>query len=152
VLNLKQLVLRWDYTMGIRDILKDSPDPANLLLIDEHDLETELGGCSSLQYMFSELALDAENIYNESTLTLETHELQLAQKFREEKDKLTETDIKRMFRGDELWLTLKRQNNTDEIKYKKLEKAAKAFEKKNDACRSLNARQLFKAGKGMQDL
>lgn len=144
--------------MGIRDVLKGNPDPANLLVIDEHDLETELASCSSLQYMFSELALDAENIYNESTLTLETHELVLAQKFKNDyqpekkSDKLMETDIKRMFRGDELWLQLKRQNNTDEITYKKLEKAAKAFEKKNDACRSINSRQLYKSGKGMQDI
>jgi len=134
--------------MSVRQLVKDNPDPVALLEINEHDLTTELASCAALQHMYSELALDAEEIYMESTLTLERHELDLAQNYKakwepsKKSDKLTETEIKRSYRGDDTWLKLKKQNNKDEINYKKLENASKAFANKNDACRSINARQL----------
>lgn len=129
-----------------------------LLSINEHDLETELASCSSLYYMFSELALEAEQLYNESTTILERHELELANKFKQEysprgkTDKLMESDIKRMFRGDEQWNQLKKEENRLYMNFKKMEKAAKAFEMKSQNCMSINKRQLYKAGKGMDDV
>jgi len=137
----------------VKELIENDPDPMKWLEINEHDIEAELASCPAFYYMFSALALDAEKLFNDSKITLEQHELVLSTKFRKEypsqvkSDKLMESDIKRMFRGDEIWLLLKKENNKNEIEYKKLEKAAKAFEMKSDDCRSLSSRQ--KTEKGM---
>ena len=133
-------------------------DVRKLLQINDQNLEEELSSCPSLYYMFAELALEAEQIYNTAVMSLEHYELELANKFKTlyypkgKSDKLTETEIKRMYRGDEKWSLLKIEELKCHMNYKKLEKAAKAFEMKSQNCMSINKRQLYKAGKGMEDI
>lgn len=133
-------------------IFPDKNDPNvnvnNLLSIDENNLEQDLASCASLYYTFSEYALEAENIYNDAVSAIEHHELELANRFRSEfqpkksADKLNEADIKRMFRGDDKWNLLKKEVNKCYVNFKKMEKAAKAFEMKSTNCQSINKRQL----------
>ena len=133
-------------------------DVKKLLQINDQNLEEELSSCPSLYYMFSELALEAEAIYNTAVMSIEHHELELANKFKSlhdpknKTDKITETEIKRMYRGDEKWTLLKTEELKCHMNYKKLEKAAKAFEMKAQSCMSINKRQLYKAGRGMDDV
>jgi len=126
------------------------------LSINELDVETELCSVASSYYRFSSIANDAELIFQKRELQLETLEVDLAKAIKEallaegvKADKITETEIKRRFRKDEKWLRLKHELLEAESDYKKLEKAAKAFDMKSQNCMSLNKRQLFKASKGM---
>ncbi len=138
--------------------MKDEINIKELLQINELNLDEELAGCSYLYFMFSDLAIDAELIHNKAELALENHELDLANKYKavhkpkNNQDKLTETEIKRMYRGDEKWTLLKQEQMKCYANFKKLEKAAKAFEMKSQNCMSINKRQLFKAGQGMEEL
>lgn len=140
-------------------MIKDKEiDVIKLLAINEQNLEEEMASCPSLYYMFSELALESEQIYNTAIMALEHYELELANKFKNlhepkgKSDKLTETEIKRTYRGDEKWTLLKTEEFKCHMNYKKLEKAAKAFEMKSQSCMSINKRQLYKAGRGMEDI
>lgn len=126
------------------------------LTINELDLDTELAVSASNYYRFASLANDAELIYQKKELDLEVYEVQLAKdiktellKDRSKSDKITETEIKREFRKDNIWLKLKNMALEAQNSYKKLEKAAKSFEMKSQSCMSLNKRQLYKANKGM---
>src|SRR5574338_597728 len=93
-------------------------DVDNLLHINPDELEEDIKSCPSWHYFFGELAVTAEELYNRAVLELETHELKLSQKFKAEfaesqkgskfkPETLGETEIKRMFRGDEEWRKLK---------------------------------------------
>ena len=126
------------------------------ITINELDLETELASVASFYYRFSALANDAELIYQRAELELEKYEVDLAKAIRKQlleegmkADKITESEIKRAFRKDDNWLRLKNTVMEAESDYKKLEKAAKAFDMKSQNCMSLNKRQLYKASKGM---
>lgn len=127
------------------------------ITINELDLETELATVASYYYRFSAIACDAEIAFQKAELELEKYEVELAKKIKKElstedrpkSDKITETEIKREFRGDANWLKLKEIVLELEANYKKVEKAAKAFDMKSQNCMSLNKRQLFKVSKGM---
>lgn len=145
-----------------KDMTDDIYDPRNirqLLKINELNLEEELSTVASFYFSFSDLANDAEAYYKKSILELESLEVDLSRKIKEEllaegvkQDKITETEIKRRFRKDQIWMTLKTKELDAYTAYRKLEKAAKAFEMKSQNCMSINKRQLYKAGRGMEDL
>lgn len=138
--------------------MSEPVDVHKVLSVNQLSLEDELASCPGLYHMFATLAIDAELMHSKAELALENHELELANKFkkldpaRTKQDKLTETEIKRMYRGDEKWTRLKEEERKCYANYKKLEKAAKAVEMKNQSCMSINKRQLFKAGRGMEDI
>lgn len=128
-------------------------DIDKLLAINEGDLISELATCPGYYSLLSQLALQAEEIYNKAVLAVEHYELDLANKFKyihkeEQKDSqyklvpLTETEIKRMFRGDDKWNLLKNEELKCETNYKTMEKSAKAMEMKHQSCMSINKRQI----------
>lgn len=126
------------------------------LTVNELDLDTELASTAALYYRFSSLATDAELIFQKKELQLEKHEVDLAKHIKSclikegsKVEKITETEIKRLFRNSDTWLRLKEEVLEAECNFKKLEKAAKSFDMKSQNCMSLNKRQLFKASKGM---
>jgi hypothetical protein len=89
-------------------------------------------------------------------LEMEIYEVQLAKDIRSQllaegykADKITESEIKRHFRKDSVWLVLKNKSLEADSNYKKIEKAAKGFEMKSKNLISLNYRQVYKASKGM---
>lgn len=124
------------------------------LTINELNVEDELATCPYFYYRFADLAIDAEREYNQAVLILEQYEASLAITIKMrlssgKNDKITETEIKRNYRDDEKWRALKAKELDTETKFKKLDKAAKAFDMKNQSLMSLNKRQLFKVSKGM---
>jgi hypothetical protein len=129
---------------------------AEYLTINELNLEDELATCARYYYLYADLATDAERAYNEAVMILEQYEATVSKTIKirllsegNKREKITETEIKRCYREDDRWKELKIQELEAEIRFKKLEKAMKAFEMKNQSCMSLNKRQLFKASKGM---
>lgn len=129
-----------------------------LLTVNEHDLESELATCANYYYMFCDLTYDAELEYNQAVLDTEILEANLAKDYKDafsptsKTDKLTETEIKRMYRQDTQWLKLKRIELDKFTNFKKMEKAAKAMEMKSNTCMSINKRQIYKAEKGMETI
>lgn len=131
-------------------------DISSILVVNELDIETELSYCASHYYRFASLADEAELIAQKCKLDLEVFEVQLAKDIRKQlledgykADKITESEVKREFRSNKLWLALKNKAIDAECDHKKLEKAAKGFDIKSQNCMSLNKRQLYKASKGM---
>jgi heme oxygenase len=62
---------------------------------------------------------------------------------------VTQTEIKREFRGDEMWNQLKDLEMKAKTDYKIVEKAAKAFEMKSNNMANINRRQIAKVEKGI---
>jgi len=129
-------------------------DPLNigeLLLINELNLESELASCPSLYYTFSKLACEADDFHEATTLKIEIYETQLTKDIKQENPGITQTDIKRYFRENTQWQTLRREQLELQKNAAILEKATKAFDMKSHMLASMNRRDLYKRSMNFKD-
>ncbi len=132
----------------------DEVDPLDigaLLQINELNLESELGSCASLYYTFSKLACEAEDLFETTTLKLETFETGLTKTIKEQNPGITQTDIKRYFRENEQWQIVRKEQLEQEKNYKILDKATRAFDMKSHMLASMNRRDLYKRAAHFKD-
>jgi hypothetical protein len=138
----------------------DQSDPqliSKSLQINENNIEEELATTPSFYFTYACLAIEAEEIHDHATLALETYEQELAEKLKcdyiptKKNDEPTQTELKRLYRADEKWNLLKKEQLKCYKNYKILEKGARAFELKAQMLMSMNKRDVFKIDKGIKD-
>ena len=129
----------------------DPLDINNLLQINELNLESEMSSCSAHYYLFSKLACEAADLHETATLELEIYETKLAKVIKQQNASITQTDIKRFFREEILWVELRQKQLELQKNYTILEKATKAFDMKSHMLASMNRRDLYKRSVHFKD-
>ncbi len=136
----------------------DDLDITKLTGINQLNLEEEFATAPRYFYMFSAVAVEAEDMLDQHTLIMEIFENKLAIQIktedfnrpnRKKMGDITQTDIKRLFHENEEWITLRKEQLRLQKNLKMMEKAAKAFDMKARMLSSLNRRDLFKSDRGM---
>lgn len=136
----------------------DDLDINQLTTINQFDLEKEFAETPRYFYLFSTLAVEAEDLLDQHTLIMEIFENKLAKEIKEKDlnrenrkklSDLTQTDIKRLFHENDEWQKLRKEQLRLQKNLRMMEKAAKAFDMKARMLSSLNRRDLFKSDRGM---
>ncbi len=135
----------------------DELDITQLTGINQLDLETEFATAPRYFYMFSAVAVEAEDMLDQHTLIMEIFENKIAKQLKQENsnkprkagETFTQTDIKRLFHENDEWVVLRKEQLRLQKNLRMMEKAAKAFDMKARMLSSLNRRDLFKSDRGM---
>lgn len=128
------------------------PDIDRYLKINELKLEDELAMCASYYYTFASLEVEAEDMYEHATMSLEIYEAELSFKYRTDEAlklaKATQKQVESFYKADEKWQLLKREQLKLQRNFRLMHKGASALEMKSRMLMSINRRDLFKQDKG----
>lgn len=126
-------------------------DLPRLVQINESQIKSELASCPAYFYMVANLSVEAEALYEETSLALSVCEAEIGPKIKADneddtKKEMTQTELKRLFTKDPEWLKIKHLQLKRLKNFKLMEKAAKALDMKSRLLTSINRRDLHEKG------